>query len=244
MLSKTKVYSRFPCLLAKEAHRQAVGCSILYEDGSALSELEVYPFFRAGVAKAQYPVVVKGPRVGVGFTPRHDAFYAVEPGSKVNAFQQGLAYYLFVARLAALEFRQARFRGFPVFDGAADGDVFVAFFPILRYGRLKAFNSFGQKQKPQVAPFPDHVPAVISPFVRVLNKEVRGKAEVHQGTWGYGILPVFFPAHRRVEFLRLYDQVCVYAPLRVAFVNVTVRTPVAMPVTPAPGIPDGGFHGM
>ena len=59
-----------------------------------------------------------------------------------------------------------------VFNGAADGHVFIAVCPIVRDALRKALDALDQKQKCAVLPLPDHLPAVGAPGVCLFDQKI------------------------------------------------------------------------
>ena len=108
--------------------------------------------------------------------------------------------------------------------------------PVFRDAVRKPLDPFGEKQKMAVPPLPDHIPAFLPPRVSILQKEVRGKANIHKAGF-HLVFTIFLPGDGCVKFVGLCDQVRVHPPFGIALVDVAELTALAIAVTAPPGIP-------
>ena len=94
---------------------------------------------------------------------------------------------------------ETRIRPFPVFNRAADPDIFIALAPVGRQTLPKALNPLGEKYKCAVGAPPHHFPACSAPGIRIRQQKIRGEAGEHlrAGRYFFAAVPLF--AQRQVE---------------------------------------------
>ena len=100
----------------------------------------------------------------------------------------------------------------------------------------KPLYAFCQEKKCAVLTFTNHLPALISPFIRFFDEKVRGEAQVHE-TWFHFVISVFQLFSRFIKILCFNDVACVYISLVIAFINIAVQTALAEFFAPVPRIP-------
>ena len=74
------------------------------------------------------------------------------------------------------KYRQSVLCHLPVFDGAADGHIFVPVFPVGRQASVEAVDALCKKNKAAVTALTHHIPTLAAPFVGIRQQKVGGEA--------------------------------------------------------------------
>ena len=142
-----------------------------------------------------------------------------------------------------LENRQPEISHLLVFHRAAYQHIVVAVRPIRRQALLQAVNPFGEEIEIKVLTLTHHLPALPSPLVGILQKEVGSKTGEYKlaARDFVGLVPL--EAHRQIECRGLAaDAACHGAAIHLILtINVAVLAARTDLGTPVPGIPVGVY---
>ena len=143
--------------------------------------MEGYTCGDALLSDMEHPVVVADAGVIARFaTYRHLFAPGAQLTVEINVFEQWFTDDLLMADWELAEEWQPLIRTPLVFHRATDGDVFVAFAPVVGETLPYALRAFCDHKETQVAASSYHQPGFISPLVCILNEEVGGEAGPHQ----------------------------------------------------------------
>ncbi len=149
------------------------------------------------------PVVTAYTCIVSRFASRTDAFdhAAVKVWREVYFLKQGSAYYEPVLYGESQKFRKPFVGTFLIFAGAADHHIVIAAVPVVREANFQPIYSFGEKNKPKVAAFPDKFPSLAPAFVCLVNEKIRGETGIYFRAAGYFVLAVALFLYRQIKIL-------------------------------------------
>ena len=111
-----------------------------------------------------------------------------------------------------------------ILDRAAHNHVVVAVVPVVGNALHKPVNPFGEKEEPEVAPLPNHLPAFGAPLVGIFQQEIGCEAGEHNPS-ALNLPRFVAPAlYRQIEVARL----SAFAARDVAAVHLVLTVNVAI----------------
>ena len=97
------------------------------------------------------------------------------------------------------EYRQPEVGALLIFDGAAYHNVVVALAPVRREALGETVDALCEKVEPAIGALPHHAPAVLPPWVGVLQQEIRRETGQNNPTRRYFVAAAAASLHRQVE---------------------------------------------
>ena len=153
-------------------------------------------------------------------------------------FEQRLAYDRLVYYRRFKKYRQAKICHFLIFTGTADMNIVVSLAPIGRGTLRESVDTLCDYQKCYLRTLSYHLPALLTPFIRLVKKEVGGETGINDiAVRNHFIITVFITLGRSVKRFVFHYCRAVYIVLCVTSVDVTVFTSVADFPTTVPRIP-------
>ena len=100
----------------------------------------------------------------------------------------------------------------------------------------KPLYAFCQEKKCAVLTFTNHLPALISPFIRFFDEKVRGEAQVHE-TWFHFVISVFQFLNRFTEIFRHNNIAGIHVSFGITLVYVAMKAALTAFFTASPWVP-------
>jgi hypothetical protein len=214
--------------------------AILFEPGAGLLKIKGHARFPALVPDIQNPFESAQAGIGPGFpADGHFLDAAGEIGRQIDVFQYRFADNALMPDRFVYKDGKPEIRAILILDGAADRHIFIPGAPIIGQALVKTVDPLCDKKKVQILSCPDHTPCFCAPAVRILQKEVGGKASVDRIIPDQFVFSCPVALQRQIEVLCLFHNRAVSVMPGIDSIHITVLAAGADFMAPVPGIPLG-----
>ena len=205
MCLRKKVNPRLFRLVALAGARNMIPFSVFHKICTGLMKTKRDLLFHALRMQRKHPFISAFPCELPGFPADQDLLYCItQILPQIDCLKTRLDNDQAMADRQSQKNGETRIRPFPVFNRAADPDIFIALAPVGRQTLPKALNPLGEKYKCAVGAPPHHFPACSAPGIRIRQQKIRGEAGEHSVPDGIFSLPSRFlrSGRSKLAFLR------------------------------------------